>query len=112
MRGFFFADLGGGYGLATAQGRAVCEDGNLSGTSDDRARSLPCLALPCPSAVDHSVLLAVDETGVEAATAAGGASTNSAERIEELILNRSFLFLVYDRRSGLVLFYARMMNPV
>lgn len=70
-------------------------------------------AAPTPlTSVYHSVFLATDEIGVEAAAATAGESEESGSVTEfSLKANRPFLFLVYDQPSGLVLFSGRVMDP-
>lgn len=82
-------------------------EADLSGISDDGKSSLPGL-----DTLYHSVFVAMDETGVEAAAATGGAS-NDSEPTEKktLIVDRPFLFVIYDSRSGLVMFNGRVVDP-
>lgn len=63
----------------------------------------------------HSVFFAMDEKGVEAAAATAGVgnpeSDEGPKRCDPLTLDEPFIFLVYDKRSQLVLFAGRVMNP-
>lgn len=70
-------------------------------------------ASPTPiTFVFHSVFLAADENGVEAAAATGVGSDESAPNPEyALNVDRPFMFLVYDEPSGLILFTGRVMDP-
>lgn len=62
--------------------------------------------------VYHSVFLAADEKGVEAAAATGVGSDEKGPNPEfALNVDRPFMFLVYDNPSGLILFAGRVMDP-
>lgn len=83
------------------------DDADLSGISDDGKNSLPGLKV-----LFHSVFVAMDERGVEAAAATGGGADDSVPKdIKHMVLNRPFLFMIYDYRSGLVLFNGRVVDP-
>lgn len=69
--------------------------------------------MPIPiTFVFHSVFLAADEKGVEAAAAtAVGGDESAPEHDFTMTVDRPFLFLVYDQPSGLILFTGRVMDP-
>jgi serpin B len=67
------------------------------------------------SAVLHEALVRVDERGTEAAAAtavigAGGAAGPSARPIE-FIVDRPFIFLIRDVKTGTILFLGRVLDP-
>jgi serpin B len=58
--------------------------------------------------------ISVDETGTEAASASSASLSLKSIRIEnpvEVVVDRPFLFMIYDRASRQVVFLGRMMNP-
>lgn len=58
--------------------------------------------------------ISVDETGTEAASASSASLSLKSIRIEsptEVIMDRPFLFLIYDRASRQVIFLGRVVNP-
>lgn len=63
----------------------------------------------------HSVFFAMDEKGVEAAAATAGVVNEESDvepdRCDPITLDEPFIFLIYDKRSELVLFAGRVMNP-
>jgi serpin B len=65
------------------------------------------------SAVVHKAFISVDEEGTEAAAATGVPMAVSApNRYAELIVDRPFVFLIRDYKTGAVLFVGRVVNPV
>lgn len=63
--------------------------------------------------VVHKAYVAVDEAGTEAAAASGvvvGTTSMPASPVE-LTLDRPFIFLIRDMKTGTVLFLGRVMNP-
>jgi len=77
---------------------------NLSGISEVK------LAL---SAALHRTFVAVDEKGTEAAAATAiTLKIESADRATPFVVDRPFLFLIRDTRSGLFLFLGRFSDPV
>jgi serpin B len=67
---------------------------------------------PGISFVFHSVFVAADEVGVEAAAATGAGGNDSAPYPEILFdAHRPFIFLLRDRPTGLVLFAGRVVDP-
>lgn len=94
--------------LADRGARQLFSDqADLSGASEDGKGGLSP-----QSHLMQSVFIAIDENGVEAAAATGGASTDDEEdKIQTLVVDRPFFFLIYDQRSGFVLFHARVMSP-
>lgn len=77
---------------------------NLSGISEVK------LAL---SAALHRTFVAVDEKGTEAAAATAiTLKIESADRATPFVVDRPFLFLIRDTRSGLFLFLGRFSEPV
>jgi len=64
------------------------------------------------SAVVHKAFISVDEEGTEAAAATGVAMPASApEGPVELTVDRPFVFLIRDSRTGAVLFVGRVVDP-
>ena len=64
------------------------------------------------SAVVHKAFISVDEEGTEAAAATGVAMATSApEGHVELTVDRPFVFLIRDSRTGAVLFAGRVVDP-
>ncbi len=67
------------------------------------------------SAVLHKAYVAVDEEGTEAAAAtavvgrAGGAA--GPRRLIEFTVDRPFIFLIRDRKTGAILFLGRVLDP-
>lgn len=65
------------------------------------------------SAVVHKAFVSVDESGTEAAAATGvGMAESAPEGHVELTVDRPFVFLIRDSRTGAVLFAGRVINPV
>ena len=66
------------------------------------------------SDVVHKTFLSVAENGTEAAAATAVTITLAAAPAENLKVfnaNRPFIFLIYDRETGAVLFMGRLVNP-
>ena len=63
------------------------------------------------SQVVHQATVTVDEKGTEAAAATGIAFTQSAFPAANLTVDRPYLFLIRDTRTGAVLFLGRMTDP-
>ncbi|TPV92965.1 MAG: serpin family protein, partial [Myxococcales bacterium FL481] len=81
-------------------------DADFSGINDG-ASGVPPIGF-----VLHSVFVAVDEAGVEAAAAtAVGDDDSEPSPAFVLDVDRPFLFLVRDRPTGLVLFTGRVLDP-
>jgi serpin B len=64
------------------------------------------------SAVIHEAYIGVDEAGTEAAAAtAMGFTTAAPTEVQTLRLDRPFIYAIYDRQSGAILFMGHVMNP-
>ena len=65
------------------------------------------------SDVIHEAFIKVDEEGTEAAaaTAVIMETTSAPVEVVELSIDRPFLFSLYDRATGEVLFLGRVLNP-
>ncbi len=64
------------------------------------------------SDVYHRALVEVDEKGTEAAAATGVVAVAGAETTgRTFIANRPFLFLIRDRKTGVILFMGRVSDP-
>ncbi len=65
------------------------------------------------SDVLHKAFVSVDEKGTEAAAATAVMITLSAEIDKPIpvIVDRPFIFLVYDIETGTILFIGRVMDP-
>lgn len=63
------------------------------------------------SEVYHKAFVAVDEEGTEAAAATAVALNESASPPVTLTFDRPFLFAVYDKPTGQVLFFGRVAKP-
>lgn len=63
------------------------------------------------SQVVHQATVTVDEKGTEAAAATGIAFTDSAVRPAYLTVDRPYLFLIRDGRTGAILFWGRVTDP-
>lgn len=63
------------------------------------------------SEVYHKAFVAVDEEGTEAAAATAVAINDSASPPVTLSFDRPFLFAVYDKPTGQVLFFGRVEKP-
>jgi serpin B len=64
--------------------------------------------------VFHKAFVAVDEEGTEAAAATGSVFRDIIGRLPgkvELIVNRPFLFFIYDQLTGTLLFAGRVVDP-
>ena len=59
----------------------------------------------------HKVALKVTEAGTEAAAAGGAGGSRGLCRLEQVICDREFLFLILDKMNDMVLFAARVNNP-
>ncbi len=80
--------------------------GHLLGVADDEQLVL--------SKVVHETWVAVDEEGTEAAAATVvlmGVVSAPAEPPQPLILDRPFLYRIYDQRSGATLFLGQVTDP-
>jgi serpin B len=72
----------------------------------------PDPSYPGISFVYHSVFVAADEIGVEAAAATGAGGNDSAPEIMIVFdAHRPFLFILRDRPTGLALFFGRVVDP-
>jgi serpin B len=58
----------------------------------------------------HEAWVSVDETGTEAAAATGAAVAQKSAR-QPLAFDHPFVFMIYDNRTGTVLFTGRVMDP-
>lgn len=87
---------------------AICGYGNADFSGMDGIGEL------CISAVLHKAFVAVDEAGTEAAAATaivvGLTSAQPAAAIE-LRIDRPFIFLIRDARTGSILFLGRVLDP-
>jgi serpin B len=67
------------------------------------------------SAVLHKAMIAVDEEGTEAAAATYGVAPTDWEDpppvIPKMIIDRPFIFLIRDTKTGAILFLGRVLNP-
>jgi len=84
------------------------QQADLSGMSASAQREL------FVSAALHKSYIAVDEQGTEAAAATGlivGVTSAMPDAPVDLTIDRPFVFLIRDRRSGVVLFLGRVLNP-
>jgi serpin B len=63
------------------------------------------------SQVVHQATVTVDETGTEAAAATGIGFTESAERPVSLTVDRPYVMLIRDHRTGTILFLGRVTDP-
>jgi serpin B len=63
--------------------------------------------------VIHEVFVAVDEDGTEAAGATAVIMTRSEAVLETVAISfdRPFLFWLYDRETGTILFNGRVLDP-
>jgi serpin B len=61
------------------------------------------------AAVEHEVVVEVDEEGTEAAAASGGAMASSHG--PTVTVDRPFLFVIHDEPTGAVLFLGRVTDP-
>jgi serpin B len=64
--------------------------------------------------VIHKALVRVDEEGTEAAAATAvaiGMLSAPPQRIVEVVIDRPFIFLIRDRKTGTILFLGRVLNP-
>lgn len=64
--------------------------------------------------VIHKTFISVDEKGTEAAAATAVLFSFTAipDYIQEIILNRPFIYFIRDIKSGTILFLGRIVNPV
>jgi serpin B len=77
---------------------------DLTGISDEKLTV---------SSAFHKTFVAVDEKGTEAAAATAiTLSIESADRPTPFVVDRPFLFLIRDTRSGLFLFLGRYSDPL
>ncbi len=67
----------------------------------------------CISDVLHKAFVSVDEEGTEAAAATAVLMKVTAIRITQakVIVDRPFIFFIYDRQTGAILFLGRVLNP-
>ena len=85
---------------------ALYRKGHLLGIADD-----PTLVLV---AAVHETFLAMDEKGTEAAAATvlvAEATSGSAAPPVPVVLDRPFLFRIYDQSTGATLFLGRILDP-
>jgi serpin B len=60
----------------------------------------------------HQAIIELDENGTEAAAATGfGFGRVSLPIVEEIVIDRPFLFFIRDAATGVVLFAGRVVNP-
>jgi serpin B len=59
----------------------------------------------------HKTFVSVDEAGTEAAVAAGGIMPPALNEPVEITLDRPFVFLIRDMKTGTILFIGRVVNP-
>jgi len=80
---------------------------NFSGYGEDGSPALAPISI-----VYHSVVVAADEVGIEAAAATAVDGDDSVpEPVFTFDANRPFLFLIRDRPTETVLFAGRMLSP-
>jgi len=65
------------------------------------------------SSVDHKAVVEVNEKGTEAAavTSIGIRATSMIMTARRFVVNRPYLFLIRDDRSGLILFMGKILDP-
>jgi serpin B len=63
------------------------------------------------SDVVHKAFVAVDEAGTEAAAASGVVMVLVSMPPHSITVDRPFIFLIRDIKSGAILFVGRVMNP-
>lgn len=84
---------------------------NLTGMFDPAAGSGNLYV----SAALHNAFIGVDEAGTEAAAATVIAVAETAmlmpEEVVELRLDRPFIYAIFDRQTGAILFLGQVMNP-
>jgi serpin B len=61
--------------------------------------------------VTHKAYVAVDETGTEAAAATTVTVGTAAAPVEQININRPFVFVIREMKSGLILFAGAVNNP-
>lgn len=61
------------------------------------------------SQVGHGASISVDENGTEAS--AGSAVVLLKAVANRMVINRPFIFLIRDNKTGTILFLGRVMNP-
>ena len=63
--------------------------------------------------VIHKAFISVDEAGTEAAAAATAVVINrlTVSFPSKIIINRPFIFLIRDIKTGAILFLGRLVNP-
>ena len=76
---------------------------DFSGITGDRSLAI--------SQVVHQATVTVDEQGTEAAAATGIAFAQSALTGVNLTVDRPYLFLIRDHKTGAILFFGRVMDP-
>ncbi len=83
--------------------RAPFEDADFSGISDGGDLFI--------AAAVHKADITLDEKGTEASAATGIAMAESAPPPAELRVDRPFIFAIYERDSGAILFLGRVLDP-
>lgn len=96
---FGLSDTLAAMGMPDAFGNA-----DFSGMTGNRDLSI--------SFVVHKAFVSVDEKGTEAAAATGiGILTSAPQQHVDLVIDRPFVFLIRDDRTGAILFLGRVLNP-
>lgn len=89
---------------------AFTTDANFSGIADPATTGEPLFM----SFVIHSAVISVDEKGTEAAaaTAVGLGGGGPPNEPFDFRVNRPFIYLIYHRQTGTILFMGRVLNPL
>jgi len=91
--------------MLKALGMGVAFSGNADFTGINRLGGLAI------SEVKHKSYVKVDEEGTEAAAVTSVAIVTTGYPDEEFIVNRPFLFVIHENRSGAILFMGKIVDP-
>jgi serpin B len=89
--------------LAMGMGSAFSPDADFSGMTGRKGLFI--------STVAHKARIEVDEKGARAAAAGGVAMSKGVRESRMFIVDRPFVYLVRENRSGAILFMGRVMEP-